>query len=113
MPTLTILDAVRNSIGSGLTNYPLDNKRAVMYLRSASNDAERAAIMRMILDARANWRAWQTVTQRQWQRNRRTVTERSCAIRRARWGNRHSADAILRAEREAVAMRESYVRCAR
>ena len=96
----------------GGTNMLVDNKRNVLLLRSSSN-GERAEVMRMILAKRRSWLNYLTVTQRRWQDNRRTVTPRSCAIRKAQWGNRHDDATILRAEQESVTTRERYVRCTR
>ena len=106
-----MLRAIDISLGSGLTSQLVDLKRAVMAIRSATNDADRLVIMELVLDKRATHRTWVTLTQRQWQSHRRTVTPRSCAIRKALWGGKHSDEAILRAERESVDTREKYVRC--
>jgi hypothetical protein len=48
------------------TRYPADLARQVIALRGAT-DAERPIVLRMILDARADWLAWLTRTQRHWQ----------------------------------------------
>ena len=94
---------------SGMTKSGVDAKRAVIALRAAGDD--RDEVMQMILAKRRSWLTYLTLTQRRWQRDRRTVTPRSCAVRKARWGGKHSDEAILRAEREAVAVRDRYVRC--
>lgn len=110
--TVTIVDAVRHSLGSGLVpGNPIDNMRAVAALRAAKTLEDHIAIMEAVKQARANHRTWLTITQRRWQRDRRTVTLRSCKIRKARWGHKHSDEAIMRAEYESVATREKYVRC--
>src|SRR3954470_18636140 len=95
---------------SGMTKGRVDAKRAVLVLRSVGPE-DRAEVMQMILDKRRRWLTWLTLTQRQWQGHRRTITPRSCAVRKARWGDKHSDEVILRAEQESVDVRERYVRC--
>lgn len=103
--------AIDISLGSGLTNLPVDNARAVMVIRSARTPEDRAEILRLVLHKRAVHRTWVTLNQRKWQLHGRTISPRTCAIRKARWGNKHDNATILRAEREAIATREKYVRC--
>jgi len=108
-----MLRAVDLSLGGGLTTNMVDNKRAVMALRSATTLESHRAIMELVKSKRQQHRTWLTITQRHWQKNRRTVTNRSCEIRKRRWGNTHSDETILRAEKESVNTRERYVRCER
>lgn len=107
----TIIEAVSMSLGSGLTNAPIDNKRAVMALRAARTDAEREAIMRLVMHKRAVFRARLSDWQREWQSKPRTVTPRDVRIRRAQWGNTHDPERVAACLRESVATRERYVRC--
>lgn len=106
-----MVDAVRHSLGSGLTSAPIDRKRAVMALRAAQGPSEHEAILAVVLAARARHRAWITTTQRQWQDHARTVTPRRIAHRRAQWGDRHTPERIAAVLRESVETRERYVRC--
>jgi len=108
-----MLRAVDMSLGGGLTTSMIDNKRAVMALRSATTLESHHAIMDLVKAKRQQHRTWLTITQRQWQKERRTVTPRACEIRKRRWGNRHNDETILRAETESVNTRERYVRCER
>jgi hypothetical protein len=104
--------AIRNIIGSSLTNHPIDNARAVLLLRAASVSGFHDMAKQEIKRARYRWLIYLTITQRKWQNNRRTITPRSCQIRWRRWGKRHDMGTIMRAEKESVATREKYVRCA-
>jgi hypothetical protein len=113
MPTTpTVVLGVEAAISGGLTYNRIDQARAVMALRAASTDEERRLIMEIVIRKRSQWLTWMTVTQRQWQRNRRTITARSIAVRRVRWGNKHDYATLALAEIEAVRTREKYVRCA-
>lgn len=110
--------AFHQMLGSGLTNHPIDNKLAVLALRSAQSinaitapNADRKVVMDMIMRKRAAHRQLVTTWQRQWQNNRRTVTPRSCDVRYRRWDKLHTPEAILRAEGESIRTREKYVRC--
>jgi hypothetical protein len=108
----TIIDAVDASLGSGLVSTnSLDNKRAVMAIRSASSLQEREEIIQLVLEKRARHRTWITTTQRQWQQRRRTVTPKSILYRYNWWGQKHDLEALCRAEVEAIETRERYVRC--
>jgi len=106
-----MLRAVDLSLGGGLTSSPIDNKRAVMALRSATTLESHSMIMELVKAKRQQHRTWLTITQRQWQKNRRTITHRSCEILKRQWGNRHSDETVLRVVRESVNTRERYVRC--
>jgi hypothetical protein len=95
-PNRLMLLAAEQSIGP--THSPIDATRAAMVLRGTGNHP---AVLRMILDKRAAWLDWHTMTQARWMdkisrrpgRNRKGIDPRS----------RHYPDAIL--------ARESYVRC--
>lgn len=105
-----MVDAVRHSMGSGLTSAPIDRKRAVMALRAAQGPSEHAEILAVVLAARARHREWITATQRDWQdrapRHFRARTVRAYALRA---GGIDRAPARVR---ESIATRERYVRCA-
>lgn len=108
----TIVTAVTQSLGSGLVpGNQIDNLRAVAALRAGKTLAEHAALMEAVMAAREQHRRWLTITQREWQIKQRHISPRTCAIRKARWGNKHSDEAIMRAERASVRAREMYVRC--
>lgn len=60
-------EAVRHVALSSSTRYPRDLAIQAMLIRSARSPEERRSIVRMILDARAEWLDWLTRTQRDWQ----------------------------------------------
>jgi hypothetical protein len=73
------------------TTSPCDCAVQTMMIRSARNPIERAWLIRLIMDERAEWRRWLTDVQRTWQTR---------VSRRPMRGNHHDSWAI----------RESYVR---
>jgi hypothetical protein len=77
-------------VGTGLTQHPTDNARAVLIIRAASPE-DRADVVRLVMDRRASWKAWLTRTQRQWQRQTRNPNKA-----------RHH---------DSIEIRERYVRC--
>src|SRR5574339_109272 len=103
--------ALDQMLGSGLTNHPLDNKKAVLALRVAYDPQkplseaikDHSIVMDIILRKRANHRRWLTETQRQWQTHMRSVTPKSCINRYNRWGQRHDLNALIRADEESIA----------
>lgn len=76
--------------GTSLTHGIVDRERAVLALRAASR-VTYPAVLRMILDKRAAWRTYLTVTQRRWQRETRRPSRA-----------RHP---------DSISIREGYVRC--
>lgn len=80
---------VQAIVGS-MTNHRCDARRHAALLRAFKGQPEGPAILRAILDGRAAWLDWLTVTQRQWQ----------CRTRRPARARFH----------DSVSIREKYVR---
>ncbi len=74
--------------GTSLTQHPVDNARAVLILKAGQGDP---AVLRLVLERRAAWKRWLTVTQRHWQGCTRNPNKA-----------RHH---------DSIATRERYVRC--
>lgn len=83
--------AITTVAHSAGTSYPVDRAKQALLIRAARDPEERAFTVRAILAARADWRAWLTRCQRDWQ---------SKVSRRPARGAHHDSWAI----------RESYVR---
>lgn len=90
--TETTYAALSLMAGSGLTNYPTDNAKAVLIIRAAEASGDKEQGLAIVLAARSAHRAWVVATQRQWQQKTRRVG-------RAR-------------HHDSIAIREKYVRCA-
>lgn len=74
------------------TTHYRDRVQQVILLRAARSEIERIRIRRMILQARASWKTYETIQQRKWQ---------SKVARTPIHGRHH----------DSWATRESYVRC--
>lgn len=88
MDTFTL--GMSAAVTGGLATDARDRARAVLLLRAARTEEERAAAFRFVMDRRDAYRTWVTVTQRQWQGKTRRPS-------RAR-------------HHDSVAIRERYVR---
>lgn len=82
---------LREQAGRICTTAYRDRVQQSLFLRTARDDEERAYLLRLLVDARAAWKARETVNQRRWQSN---------VSRRPARGRHHDSWAI----------REQYVR---
>ena len=108
MMDAAMLRAIDISLGSGPTSQLVDRKRAVMAIRSATNEADRLVIMELVMNKRATHRNWLAVTQRRWQSGVRHKRQRTIKAYAFRAGGIDRAPARVQ---ESIDTRERYVRC--